>query len=418
MAKNDTLFTTTLGSGLRLGHRKVPTQGIYCGVTIHAGSRYDFPHKEGLAHLVEHMLFKGTLHRNSIQILRRLEEVGGSLEAFTTKDYMCLYASAPRKYLRRAIELLADILFYSTFPTHELQKEIKVVQEEIHMYKDTPSEQIIDDYEEFFWQGGNLAHPILGTEESVQQLTAVDCKAFAETYFVPQNMAFSCLGDVMPQEVLRLVQKYFVCPYPHKQPAPITVNTSPGNLPTLQVIPHPSCCQAHVVIGGKGLALTHPLRPVAALLLSYLVGDSSTSLLNIELREKRGLVYTVEGGIQCMRYEGSWQIYCGCATNEVKKILRITHRQLDKVANKGISERTLNQWKKLAKGQMTLGEDDHESTFLRIAKELLYLGEAQTLEGMHKILDSITVEQCRNVAAEILAPNNRWTLYYRGESND
>lgn len=411
-----TFFQTKLSNGLRIGLRRSRSKGVYCGVMVHAGSRYDPVGQEGIAHLVEHMLFKGTGKRTGMQILRRLEEVGGSLEAFTTKDYMCLYAVVPRSYFPRAVELLSDLLFDSVFPDKELSTEIKVVEEEIHLYKDTPSDLIMDVHEEFFWENTPLAHPILGSKESVNSITREQCMSFAESAFRPDNMVFTCIGDVSEETVTSVCRKYLDRPnfdIGASQPKTLSVSISEATHFN-RIEEKPFYAQSHVVIGGGSVSMQDPHRLTASLLLGYLVGDSSTSLLNVELREKRGLVYTVEGSACAMRDTGYWQIYFGCDEQSLHKAIRITNRCLDRVCAEGISPKRLKKWIIQTKGRLMLEEDDNESTFLRLCKEMLYLDKVYTPLELSEMIETITTEDTKRLAATLLEPSKRSILVYKG----
>jgi len=405
--------TFTLNNGLRIIHLPSTSQVVYCGYQIAAGTRNELPGEEGLAHFCEHTTFKGTARRNSIQILNGLESVGGDLNAFTNKEGTVYYAALLKGDLQRAVDLLTDIVFHSTYPQSEIDKEVEVICDEIESYNDTPAELIYDEFENLLFAGHPLGHNILGEAEHLRQYTTADAKRFTERYYQPMNSVFFAYGDVNFKQLVRYLEK--------------TTNDFPANKPYLDRKPqeelpeyHPQkrivdkgTHQAHVMIGNRAYDIYDEKRMPLYLLNNLLGGPGMSARLNIALREKNGLVYTVESTMVSYSDTGMWSAYFGCDVHDVKRCLQLIRRELDKLMEKPLTERQLMAAKKQIKGQLGVAFDNRENFALGFGKSFLHYGWERDLEQLYNRIDKISPAQIQAVAREIFDRDQLTTLIFK-----
>ena len=390
----------TLTNGLRLVHVNMPTQVAWCGLAINAGSRDEIDGHHGLAHFVEHTIFKGTSHRRAWHILNRMERVGGELNAYTTKEGTMLYSVFPKQYLDRAVDLLADLVQWSVFPQDELDRERDVVLEEAASYRDTPSDAVYDDFEDFLFAGTELGHNILGKKEDLENLTREDCLRYLKTLYVPTNMAFFSVGPENPERVFRLAEKCFgsmshaMAPRHRMVPA---VNPSFHKVITI------GTHQAHTIVGTRVPDMNHPLRYALMLLNNILGGPGMNSLLNVELRERRGYVYTVESTLSLLSDCGWMEIYLGCDPDDVRSSLRVIDRITARLAHEVLPERKLEAYKKQYCGQLVVAADSTEFMAMRAGRGLLYHGKVATIDDTIASIQAVTPQQILEVAAFLQA---------------
>ncbi len=390
----------TLTNGLRLVHVNMPTQVAWCGLAINAGSRDEIDGHHGLAHFVEHTIFKGTSHRRAWHILNRMERVGGELNAYTTKEGTMLYSVFPKQYLDRAVDLLADLVQWSVFPQDELDRERDVVLEEAASYRDTPSDAVYDDFEDFLFAGTELGHNILGKKEDLENLTREDCLRYLKTLYVPTNMAFFSVGPENPERVFRLAEKCFgsmshaMAPRHRMVPA---INPSFHKVITI------GTHQAHTIVGTRVPDMNHPLRYALMLLNNILGGPGMNSLLNVELRERRGYVYTVESTLSLLSDCGWMEIYLGCDPDDVRSSLRVIDRITARLAHEVLPERKLEAYKKQYCGQLVVAADSTEFMAMRAGRGLLYHGKVATIDDTIASIQAVTPQQILQVAAFLQA---------------
>lgn len=380
----------------------------YIGVAVGSGSRDENPLHPGLAHFVEHTIFKGTWKRKSAAISARMEAIGGELNACTSKEDTIIYTSAPAGYSERAIELLGDLIANSLFPTHEIEMERDVVTEEIKSYLDSPSDNVYDEYEERVFAGNALAHNILGTPESVRTLTGPDCRQFLDLNYTPVNMTVYISGPDDPARLFRLVEKHFgLLHFPDRRPARI----SPAPVATFdETIDHDGF-QAHTVYGARTMGRHDDRRYALYLLNNHLGGPNMSSRLNQELREKRGLVYSVDSFVSMYSDVGLLSVYMGSDKKNVGRCVRLVRRELDRLAQDTMSARTLEKIKTQYCGQLLVSTDNRENMAISMGKSLLHFGEVRDASYTAERIREVTAEQLREVA-EMLAPQhcNRLTL--------
>ncbi|MBO5243545.1 MAG: insulinase family protein, partial [Muribaculaceae bacterium] len=329
------LFTYhTLQNGLQCVIRYSTRTAEYCGLAINAGSRDDFAGMEGLAHFVEHTIFKGTSHRRAGHILNRMESVGGELNAYTTKELTMIYSVFPPKNLQRAMELIADLVAYSRFPDSELKKEREVVADEIDTYLDMPSDAVYDDFEDLVFAGSSLGHNILGSKKSIELFTPETCREYVSRNYVPGNMVLFYQGPEKPDKVINMAIRYFGV---LNHPVPERNRCKPLCVDPFDVTRNIDSHQAHCVIGGRIPDMYSSHRTAIALLTNVIGGPGMNSLLNVALREKRGLVYGVEATAQFLTDAGLFTIYFGCDPEDASRCARLVDSVLRHVLDTPLS---------------------------------------------------------------------------------
>lgn len=404
--------TITLPNGLRVIHLHSQSPVVYCGYEVCAGTRDERNGEEGIAHFCEHVTFKGTEHRTAMQILNRLESVGGELNAFTNKEDTVYYSAILKEHFPRAVDLLTDIVFFSTYPQHEINKEVEVICDEIESYNDSPAELIYDDFESAVFAGHPLGHNILGSEDMLKGYTTEDALRFTRRYYRPENTVFFVSGDVNFKRVVALVKKA-TASFPEAQPLIDVTPTAvlPDYEP--QTIRHDrGTHQAHVMVGNRAYSVHDKHRMPLYLLNNILGGPGMNARLNISLRERNALVYTVESSMVCYSDTGLWTTYFGCDPKDVDKCLRFVRRELDKVMQRPLSANQLRMAKHQIKGQIGVACDNRESFALDFGKTFLHYGWKKNVESLMEDIDRITAEEIQQVAQEIFAEDRLTTLIY------
>lgn len=411
--------TWQLPNGLRIIHLPSSSQVVYCGYQIAAGTRHEEVGDEGLAHFCEHVTFKGTERRSSLQILNSLEQVGGDLNAFTNKEDTVFYAAVLKDHLSRAIDVLTDMVFHSTYPQQEIDKEIEVICDEIESYNDSPAELIFDDFENILFAGHPLGHNILGNADRLRQYTTADALRFTRKYYRPDNSIFFAYGDIDFKRLVRLLEK-------HLQSLP--KGGSPDMLPALTNNDNPSSHeghglgvysfnkgthQAHVMLGSRAYNIHSEKRIPLYLLNNILGGPGMNARLNLALRERNGLVYTVESSMVSYGDTGLWCTYFGCDPHDVKRCLRLVRHELDKVMRKPLSAAQLYRAKRQIKGQIGVACDHRENFALDFGKSFLHYGWEKDITRLFNDIDGVTAEQLQEVAQEIFSPEQMLTLIYQ-----
>ena len=390
------IYYHTLSNGLRLVHVRTTKQVAWCGLAINAGSRDERFGQYGLAHFVEHTIFKGTKHRRAWHILNRMERVGGELNAYTTKEGTMLYSVFPHEHLDRAIDLLADLVQWSVFPADELDRERDVVLEEAASYRDTPADAVYDDFEDLLFEGSELGHNILGKKEDLERLTQEDCMHYLKALYVPTNMAFFSVGPETPERVFRIAERCFgsmnhVMAPRHR----ITPLESDPFRKVMQIGTH----QAHTIVGARLPDMNHPLRFALMLLNNILGGPGMNSLLNVELRERRGYVYTVESTLTLLSDCGWIEIYLGCDPDDVRSSLRVIERITTRLGEQQMSARRLDAYKKQYCGQLKVAADSTEIMAMRAGRGLLYHGALATVDDTIARIQAVTADEIAQAAA-------------------
>lgn len=398
----------TLHNGLRVAISQSDALVSYIGVAVGSGSRDESADRHGLAHFVEHTIFKGTWRRSSAAISSRMESIGGELNACTSKEDTIIYTSAPAGYEDRAIELLADIIANSLFPEQEIATEHEVVIEEIKSYLDSPSENVYDEYEERIFAGNALAHNILGSPESVRALTGRECRQFLDLNYTPGNMVVYISSPVDPDRIVKRVEKHFgLLNFPNRRPDRVV----PAAVPHFDEVIDNDGFQAHTIYGARTFSRYDHRRYALYLLNNYIGGPCMSSVLNRELREKRGLVYTVDSFISNFSDVGLMSVYIGCDKANVKKCLKIVRRELDRLSQDSLAPRMLEKIKTQYCGQLLVSSDNRENIAMSMGKSLLHYGEIYDTSYTADRIREVSADELRSVAELLSAENcSRLTL--------
>lgn len=398
----------TLDNGLRIIHLPNTSKIAYCGYQIKAGTRNEKPGDEGLAHFCEHVTFKGTQTHTSTAIINKLESVGGDLNAFTNKEDTVFYSAIPVEHFAKAVDVLSDIVFYSIFPQAEIDKEVEVICDEIESYNDSPAELIYDEFENLVFKGHPLGHNILGSADRVRSFATADAMRFTQQYYRPDNAIFFVYGNIDFKRLVKTLEK--LTPKQQQESladeAQIVAN---GRLPELTILNHDTH-QAHVMIGNRAYSATHPLRIPLYLLNNMLGGPGMNARLNVILRERRGLVYSVESSMVCYGDTGLWAVYFGCDPHDVNRCVRLVKSEFNRLMEKPLSEKTLAAAKKQIKGQLAVACDNNENFAIDFGKSFLHFGDEKDIEKLYQKIDAVTAEQIQQVAKEIFDKDSLATL--------
>ncbi|WP_418829243.1 M16 family metallopeptidase [Phocaeicola sp.] len=403
--------TFILPNGLRIIHTPSMTNVTYCGFAVDAGTRDELPDEQGMAHFVEHLIFKGTRKRRAWHILNRMENVGGDLNAYTNKEETVIYSAFLKEHFARAVELLTDIVFHSTFPEQEIAKEVEVIIDEIQSYEDSPAELIFDDFEELIFPDHPLGRNILGTPEQLRRFGSQDALHFTGRYYRPSNMVFFVQSDIDFKRIVRTVEKAmaeipFSAVEGYQRQAPLPYQPQ-------QLTLHKDTHQAHVMIGGRGYNAYDERRTGLYLLNNILGGPGMNSRLNISLREKRGLVYTVESNLTAYTDTGTFCIYFGCDQEDADYCAELVHKELKKLRDHTLTSSQLHAAKKQIIGQIGVASDNFENNALDMAKCFLHYKRYEEKEEVFQRIESLTATELLEIANEMFSENYLSTLIYK-----
>lgn len=402
-------LTHTLSNGLRIVHKPIESNVSYCGFIVNAGTRDEAPDQYGMAHFVEHMLFKGTDKRRAYHIINRMENVGGELNAFTNKEETVVYSVFLEQHFSRAIELLSDITFHSNFPQSEIEKEVEVIIDEIHSYEDSPSELIFDEFENLVFDQSQIGHNILGSAELLQNFDGQMAKAFVNKFYNPSNMVFFSLGRTDFKKIIYYAEKYLSAIPDIKSDIQ---RIKPVDISSVNKREDKETSQAHVLIGGRSYSLFDPNRRVLNLLNNLLGGPGMNSRLNISLREKRGYVYNVDSSITSYTDTGITSIYFGCDKKNEDKCISLVHKELNRLRKEKLTSGQLSTAKKQLIGQIGVMGDNHENLALALGKNFLHHNHFNTLAETAQKIEAVTAEQILAVSNEIFDERSLFTLIY------
>uniref|UniRef100_UPI0040579F14 M16 family metallopeptidase n=1 Tax=Alistipes sp. TaxID=1872444 RepID=UPI0040579F14 len=398
----------TLENGIRGIHRQVRSGVAHCALVVNAGSRDEHKREYGIAHFTEHALFKGTERRKAYQVNCRLENLGGELNAYTTKEDTTLHATVLRHDFRRAVELVADVIFRSTFPERELNKEREVIADEINSYKDSPAERIYDDFEDMMFRGSELGHNILGSKASIARFSTDEIRSFVGRTYTTDQMVFSSIGNFSVATARGIAERYLAGFEPTVRGfrREVTAAYEPFS-ETLSRHTH----QAHGIIGTRGYSIADERRLPLALMVNILGGPSANSLLNILLREKYGLSYNVEATYTPYSDTGIVGIYFSSDHDNVAQCVELIEAEIAKLRSELVTPRRLAIAKRQFVAQMAISMEANEGYMLGAGKSLLLYKDIDTLEEAYKKVMAITAEDIRSVAEDSFAHLSR--LIYR-----
>lgn len=389
--------TYTLPNGIRCIHKQVKSAVVHCALTINTGTRDELPGEFGMAHLVEHTIFKGTKRRKAWQVNCRLENMGGELNAYTTKEETVVHATTLRGDYTKAVELLADIVFESTFPEHEIEKEKNVIFDEINLYKDSPTDRIYDEFEDMVFAGSSLGHNILGSKATLRKLHSDDIKRFIERTYTTDQMVFSIIGNISENAFRNVADKYFGSIASSTRS--FSRSTAPAPASFMHTVKR-NTHQVHSIVGNRAYDLKDDRRVPLLLLVNMLGGPSANSLLNVLLREKNALSYSVEASYTPFTDSGIASIYFSCEKDNESKCTELIRRQLEEVSEHNVSPRRLSIAKRQFLGQLAISAENNEGYMLGAAKSYLVFGDVDGFQTAKEKIDAVTADDIRQVAVD------------------
>lgn len=399
----------TLANGIRLVHRSIHNHVAHCGIVVNTGSRDETQKEHGIAHFIEHVIFKGTQKRKAYHVISRLENVGAELNAYTAKEETFVYAAFLNRYYDRVLELLSDITFNSVFPEKELAKEKDVILDEINSYKDSPSELIFDDFEELLYEGHAIGRPILGTPRNVKRLSREDILQFVNRTYHTDQMVICSVGSLDFKKLIRMVEKYFgAIPERRRDYSRTPLG---AYLPQSKILKKKTY-QTHCILGTQAYPITDERRTTLALLNNLLGGPAMNSRLNLAVRERRGYTYNIESNYTAYSDTGLFGIYLGTDSSYYQKSLDVVGRELKQLRDQKIGVMQLKIAKQQFLGQLAIGYESNQNKLISDGKNLLLRNDITTLNKLATRIEGITASQLLEVANEILDPARMSRLTY------
>ena len=430
-------FYHNLPSGLQIVHRKTTSPVVYVGIMVGAGTRHELPNENGMAHYIEHCVFKGTEHYTARQIINHIEGIGGEINAYTTKEETTFYAATLRNHFRTTLHLLADMVLHPTFNKKETDKEVTVILDEIESYNDSPSELIYDDFENMVFEGSSLAMPILGTKKTLRRISKSPDIAlnWMKTHYRPERMVLFVLGNITTQQVISAATRELLSnsqypianseasnspqgvqyPIPHSE-----ASNSPQGVQYPIAAPAASNTriyrrhthQTHVMLGSHAYPIGHPKQLTMYLLNNILGGGSMSSRLYLSLREKHGLVYNIDSQAVPLSDTGYWNIYLACEPQHKEQCVELCHKELKQLRDTTLTSAQLQRALRQLEGQMAISAENQENNALAMAKQMLYHHHAPAWQETFAKVQQITPTQLQDVANEVFAPEKIYTLLY------
>lgn len=404
--------THTLANGIRIIHKQTNRSVSHCGVVINSGSRDELVGEQGLAHFIEHGLFKGTTKRKTHHILNRLDVVGGELNASTSKEDTWIHASFLNKHYDRAIELISDIVLNSTFPEKEMEKEKDVIIDEINSYLDSAEDTIFDEFESMIFSGHSLGTPILGTVDSVRNLSSNDALTMINRCFQTDQIVFSSVGDLPFEKIIKLTNKYFGSVEPNIGSSKRQGFTS--YKPT-HIEKKKDTYQVHYLLGNLAYNETHPNKTGLILLNNYLGGPSMNNKLSMNIREKHGLAYNIESSYVSYQDTGFFSIYLGTDQKFFKKSKKLIYKELKSLRETRLGTMQLHRAKQQLIGQIALGQDSGLGSMLALGKSLLVYNKIDTIEEIYKRIERISSSELLEISNEIFEESQLSSLAYMND---
>lgn len=399
----------TLSNGIRLLHVPAASSISHVCIIINSGSRDEADQEAGTAHFIEHMLFKRTAKRSTNQIINRLESVGADVNAYTTKEYTCIHASSLNPYLDRTLELFADIVFQSTFPDNEITKEKSIILDEISSYHDQPEEAIYDDFEDIIFSGHALGHNILGLPETVNQVNREKIQGFINKNYRTDEIVVAIHGNYAFKKIIRSGSRYF-------GQVPANLNNKnrkpPAQVNSVQNVEEKPIAQAHCVMGRQAYSLHSPFKTGLMLLNNMLGGTGMSSILNLEIREKHGIAYTIESNYSPLSDTGLFTIYFGTDAEKLNRTNKLIEKELKKLRDNRLSDVQLHSAQKKFIGQIALGEENRLGLLISMAKSLIDYNKIDSLETVFKKIEEVSSSQLLHIANEMLGADTLTSLTF------
>ena len=419
MQENSQTFYHILPNGVKIVHRWTPSPVAYIGVMVGAGTRDEVAEENGMAHYIEHCVFKGTAHHTGRQIIQAIEGIGGEINAYTTKEETTFYAATLCEHVQLTLHLIAEMILEPVFKKEETDKERMVIMDEIESYNDQPSELIYDDFEGLVFKGSSLERPILGTKKTLKHLSSKPeyAKRFMAEHYRPERMVVFCQGNVKPEKVFRLAEKEFgnLPKNNREQHLSLTRVSFNPHFPLIGI--HEQSFkrhthQVHAMLGGRAYPIGHENQLAMFLLNNILGGGSLNSRLNLSLRESKGLVYTVESTYTPLSDTGYWCVYWACDPEDYKVSEELVRHELDKLRETEMSESALQKALVQLRGQLAISAQNQENSALSMAKSMLYKGVAPRWEETMERIAQTTPKQLQKVAQEMFDISNTYILTY------
>ena len=418
MQENNKTFYHILPNGVKIVHRWTPSPVAYVGVMVGAGTRDELPEENGMAHYIEHCVFKGTTHHSARQIIHSIEGIGGEINAYTTKEETTFYAAILAEHVQLTLHLIAEMILEPAFKKEETDKERMVIMDEIESYNDSPSELIYDDFESLVFAGSSLAQPILGTRKTLRHLSAKPdyAKQWMAAHYRPERMVVFCQGNVKPDKIFRLAEKEFG-DLPISGKDQYKTSTCPGLAPnepdTIRTAVYKKHThQIHAMLGGRAYPLGHERQLGMFLLNNILGGGSLNSRLNLSLRESKGLVYTVESTYTPLSDTGYWCVYWACDPEDHAHCLELTRKELQKLKETPLSESALRNALTQLRGQLAISAQNQENSALAMAKSMLYHGSAPEWQQTFEKIAKTSAKELIEISNELFSDENLYILTY------
>ena len=399
----------TLPNGIRLLHVPSASAISHACIIINTGSRDESEDKSGIAHFIEHLIFKRTKKRSTNQILNRLESVGADLNAYTTKEYTCIHASFLHPYLDRTLELFNDIVFHSTFPEEEMEKEKSVILDEIASYLDQPEEAIYDDFEDMLFDGHSLGRNILGTVDSVSKITQKDVQDFISKNYHTDRIVIAVLGNYSLSKLTKIGNKHYSDIKPNLY---VPARKAPLKHAAVSKILTKPIQQAHAVFGMQAYSLHHPYKTGLLLLNNHFGGTGMSSVLNLQIREKHGIAYTIETSYSPLTDTGIFSLYFGTDKEKVDRAIQLILKEFKKLRENPLTDVQLQKAKSKFIGQIALGEENRIGLIISMAKNLIDYDKIDSLETVFKKIQSVSRVEIADIADEILDESNLSSLTF------
>jgi predicted Zn-dependent peptidase len=398
-----------LDNGIRILLHQQDSSITHTCMIVNAGSRHELEGKYGVAHFIEHLLFKRTERRSTNQILNRLEQVGGDLNAYTTKEYTCIHASFLNPYLERALDLFEDVLFHSTFPEHEMEKEKGVILDEIASYLDSPEESIMDDFEDLLFANSGLGHNILGLESDLKSIAKKDVYDFMLSNYNTEEIIIAVAGSYTKAQMERVANKIFG---KIKRNVPAKRNDLVTGSESNTIVVHKPINQAHYMLGKQTFGIYDDRKTAMLLLNNMLGGIGMSSILNLGIREKHGIAYTIESNLTLYSDTGNFSIYLGTDEEKLNKAVRLVKKELDTLKSQPISAYQLQRAKQKFKGQIALAEENRMSMIIAEAKNMIDYDRVISLEEVFLKIDEVHATDILALSQEFLDESTMVSLAF------
>ena len=410
MSEESIISEFILPNGIKILHKHRPGAIAHLALMVNTGMRDELDNENGLAHFVEHMLFKGTKKRKAYHVLSCLENVGGELNAYTTKEETCIHASFLKEHYNKAIELIADVAFNSTYPANEVEKEKEVIIDEINSYRDAPAEEIFDEFENNLYKGHEMGRNILGTTDLVSNYTRTDLCNFIKNNYSTDKMVVATIGDIPFAKFKNKIISHFG---DYQQTSTECRRKKFEGLQKFTKIEERNNHLSHCIIGGIAYHIDSQQKMPMVLLNNILGGPGMNSRLNVQVRERAGLVYSIDSYLSTYPDTGMWNVYFGCDPHDVNRCLKLVKKELRKLAEKPLTASQLRAAQKQLKGQIGISCDNREGYALALGKTFAHYNVHRDVNNLYEEIDRLTPELLQEIAREVYAEDKLSTLIYK-----